>query len=144
MATREELIQKVINCIKKRPDITNKKIYSNVKGSNVDIVTQARKMVGNKIAPSEVKTPVKGKTLEQFKKQFDVREKIKDGLKRLGSDCYMTDTEFREFCGVHINNWRRFADEDQFKNYRVRINSIWHWASAGMVKRMKDIVGIYE
>jgi len=82
-----------------------------------------------------------GKTLDQFRAQFDVREKIRAGLSRIGA-VYMTDTEFREFCGVPLNRWRRYADLEEFLPFRLRLSDVLYWASAEMIGEMKNIAGV--
>jgi hypothetical protein len=138
-ASKETIKERIRLKIQKDPNASNEIVRRCIKGSNAALIAEVRAEGGSK-----VKTPVnpvtKGKTLEQFKKTYDVREKIKDGIKRIGN-LIMTDTEFREFCGVHISVWRRYADDDMFSAYRMKHQGIIFWASAKNIPEMKLTVG---
>lgn len=82
-----------------------------------------------------------GKTLEDFRKDHDIKQKIRDGLERLG-ECYMTDQEFRESCGVSPARWRSHADAPVFDTCRVRVKGVLYWAQPRMIAEMKEIAGI--
>lgn len=83
----------------------------------------------------------RGKTLGQFRAQFDVRERIRAGIKRHLNGVYMTDQEFREACGIPAQDWRRFADLDEFEPYRWRYRAVIYWAQPKMIASMKETVG---
>ena len=144
-ASPETIKERIRAKLGREPNASNEAVRRCVKGSNAALIAEVRAESGGK-----VKTPVKtlvtpltkGKTLDQFKKEFDIRVKIRDGIKRIGAKTYMSDTEFREFCGVHISVWRRYAELDEFKQFRVRIQGAQYWAKAEMIAEMKDIVGI--
>jgi hypothetical protein len=92
-------------------------------------------------APAEVKR----KTLGDFRKTFDIALRIREGIKRhLGGETYLSDTEFRERCAIHISRWRRYADEDEFRKNRYRFDGTLYWASESTMKQMKHIAGIPE
>ena len=55
---------------------------------------------------------------------------------------YYSDSEFRELCGVHVQNWRRHADDDTFAPYRLRRGGHNLWAPAPMIESMKQILSI--
>ena len=83
-----------------------------------------------------------GNTLSVFRNQFDVRLKIRKGIKRFLAGVYMTDQQFREACGVPATEWRRYADESEFDGFRVKVRGVLYWAQPKMVAQMKEIAGI--
>lgn len=141
-ASPETIKERIRAKLQREPKASNEKIRRCVKGSNAALIAEVRGEGGNKTVASPEQKKVIGKTLDQFKKEFDVRVKIRDGLKRIGAKNYLSDTEFREFCGVHISVWRRYAELDEFKPNRVRIQGTLYWAREEMIVEMKDIVNL--
>lgn len=90
-----------------------------------------------------------GRTLETFRQQYDIRERIRRGVREIlgftGSvernGVLMTDQEFREACGVPPQDWRRFADLDEFEIYRWRFKGVLHWGQERAIEAAKEIVG---
>lgn len=98
------------------------------------------------VTPFGTRPPVvdkqRGKTLAQFRALFDVRERIRAGLKtHLNGDIYMGDQEFREVCGISAQDWRRPADLDEFGDYRWRYKGLLYWAQPKTLAAMKETVG---
>jgi hypothetical protein len=87
-------------------------------------------------------TPSTGRTLELFRQTFDVPLRIRQGIRRHLVSVYMTDQEFRESCGVPSTNWRRYADDDEFRANRGKFSGQTYWASETMMSKMKRIAGI--
>jgi hypothetical protein len=86
----------------------------------------------------------KGHSLEEFRKTFDVAQKIRDKVVELlnnGGEEYWTDDEFRQLCGVSVQNWRRHAELDEFKDYQFRKPGFHAWAPPSVVEEMKEITG---
>lgn len=90
------------------------------------------------------------KTLSQFRSVFDVKERIRNGIKAHlhftgpvdKNGVYMLDQDFREACGIQIQDWRRFADLDEFEPYRWRHKGLLHWAQPRMLATMRETVGV--
>jgi len=94
-------------------------------------------LVGNRIVST-------GKTLTDFRQQYDVSLRIREGVSKLNG-VYMTDSEFREFCNIPTSHWRRYADQDEFKKCRGKFpGGIMLWAKESMMIEMKRIAGIME
>lgn len=130
------------------PGITNEKVRNNMHRHGVKTfeIEEARRALEGKeescnhpACPCAI-TPKK-RPLEEFVRAHDVAYKIRQGLNRLGDKVFMLDGEFREFCGVHVNQWRRFAELDEFSKNRLKHAGQIHWASESMISQMKGIVG---
>lgn len=86
----------------------------------------------------------KGHSLEEFRSEFDIAKKIRDKVAELIADSseeYWTDDEFRQICGVSVQNWRRHAELDEFKRYQFRKPGFHAWAPPSIVEAMKEITG---
>lgn len=97
------------------------------------------------VAPvkSSSATPT-GKSLTDFRQQFDISLRIREGLSKLNG-VYMTDSEFRQFCNIHTSHWRQYADQDEFKKFRGKFpGGQLLWARESMMVEMKRIAGIME
>jgi hypothetical protein len=93
---------------------------------------------GGSIAPS---AKTRGHTLQQFKSLFDVKERIRSGIKTHLGTLYLTDQEFREACEIPAQEWRRNADLEEFGMYRWRYKTILYWAHPRTLETMKETVG---
>lgn len=124
------------------PELTPAEVAKHC-GVHRDTVVRYRRLHGAS-KPQAAKRS-SGKTLDDFRKQYDEAYKIREGIKRhLAADAYMTDPEFRDACGVHISRWRRYADEDEFRAYRIRVRSVLYWGSQSTIRAMRRIIGIPE
>lgn len=93
-------------------------------------------------APVTSGAPVTGRTIDAFRQTFDIPLRIRQGIRRHLTSVYMTDQEFREACGVQATNWRRYADDDEFRANRGKFSGQIYWASETMMSKMKRIAGI--
>jgi len=85
-----------------------------------------------------------GKSLTDFRQQFDISLRIREGLSKLNG-VYMTDSEFRQFCNIPTSHWRQYADQDEFKKFRGKFpGGQLLWAKESMMIEMKRIAGIME
>jgi hypothetical protein len=84
---------------------------------------------------------VRGRTLQQFKALFDVKERIRSGIRTHLGTVYLTDQEFREACEIPPQDWRRHADLEEFAPYRWRYKTILYWAHPRTLEAMKETVG---
>lgn len=102
---------------------------------------EARSVIrgGGAPAPAPLR---RGKTLDCFRQQYDIKLRIRQGISTHLKSVYMTDQEFREACGVPSSEWRRYADESEFDGNRAKIRGVTYWASAKMVEQMKEIAGV--
>ena len=151
MGSKEQsTVERMVAYMQKHPGVTARKVYSAVNGSTAALMVLARKQMGDtpasahKSPPAPAAKPISiknGKTFEQFRKDHDVTLKIREGLKKL-QGVYMSDNEFRDFCGVHVANWRRYADLDEFRDNKIKVQGITHWAQPAFIKKMKEVLGI--
>lgn len=89
-------------------------------------------------------TKKRGHSLDEFRNQFDVAQKIRDKVEELlqgGGEEFWTDDEFRQLAGVSVQNWRRHAELDEFKQYQFRKPGFHAWAPPSIVEEMKEITG---
>lgn len=114
---------------------------SNATNASIVLIRAARAKYGKASNPSEASPKQRGKTIQQFRAQFDVRERIRVGLKTHLNGVYMADQEFREACGIPAQDWRRFADLEEFEPYRWRHKTIVYWAQPKMLAAMRETVG---
>jgi hypothetical protein len=90
------------------------------------------------------KKPRKGHSLDEFRSQFDITKKIDDKVAELLPDDreeYFTDDEFRQLCGVSVQNWRRHAELDRYRAYQFRKPNFHAWAPKPIVAAMQEITG---
>jgi hypothetical protein len=92
---------------------------------------------GGSVSPKKVR----GRTLQQFKALFDVKDRIRNGIKVHLGTVYLTDQEFREACEVLPQDWRRNADLEEFAPYRWRYKAVLYWAHPRTLDAMKETVG---
>lgn len=123
------------------PGITNERARRNLHRHHVSSaeIQKARQLNPAGLTSATAQAP--GKTIAAFRAEYDIHDKIKAGLAAISPAVYMTDTEFRELCKVHLNNWRRHADAEDFLPYRIKVNGLWFWAKPAMIQKMKHIVG---
>jgi hypothetical protein len=103
--------------------------------------TLQRQLAGGVPKPMTT-APVKGRSLADFRGQYDIRQKIVNGIKLHLKGVYMTDQEFREVCGVPTGEWRRYADLQEFAESNHRIKGVLYWAQPAMLAQMKEIAGV--
>lgn len=102
---------------------------------------------GKRIPISETvsTTMTAGKTLDDFRKSFDIPLRITEAIKKHLNGVYLTDQEFREVCGVSVSHWRRNADLEQFRPFCHKFpGGQLLWAQKEMMDRMKQIAGVLD
>jgi len=100
-------------------------------------------MLTNSVVTPVLPTPT-GKTLLDFRQQFDISLRIREGVSKLNG-VYMTDSEFRQFCNIPTSHWRQYADQDEFKKFRGKFpGGQLLWAEESMMVEMKRIAGIMK
>jgi hypothetical protein len=92
-------------------------------------------------APSRPVVRVRPKTLAEFRKAHDNPQKIRNGLAALADGAYLTEEEFRQFCNIPANFWRRNAELPEFADNKLRHVGVVYWASKPTVQEMKTIIG---
>lgn len=135
MNPKVELDQRIAKCINKHPEWSNGRVADSARARVADV----ERVRGGKTPEAAAK---RGKSMDQFRQQFDVKLRIRQGVKKHLQSVYMSDQEFREACGVSSTEWRRYADELEFDSYRAKIRGQILWASAKMLVEMKSIAGI--
>jgi hypothetical protein len=140
--------QEIKEYIAARPGITADRVCSNIKQPGLTRGYVARLMSGASPAaspqqqpPAKVAVRVKPKTLADFRKAHDNPQKIRNGLASLGEGSYLTEEEFRQFCNIPANLWRRNAELPEFADNKLRHAGIVHWASKSTIQDMKTITG---
>jgi hypothetical protein len=93
------------------------------------------------VTPPKPPVRVKPKTLDDFRKEFDNPQKIRNGLAALSNNSYLTEEEFRQFCKIPSNLWRRNAELPEFADNKLKVAGIVHWASKSTIQEMKTIIG---
>ena len=91
--------------------------------------------------PNRPPVRVKVKTLEDFRKAHDNPQKIRNGLASLRAGAYLTEEEFRQFCSIPANLWRRNAELPEFSDNHLKVAGVVHWASKSTIEEMKTIIG---
>lgn len=133
--------------IRSNPTATKEDVVSNV-GCNPDTATRALKKFRNLHATAVVKTEITNPqkmTLLSWRNNHDITLMIRNGIARFfgveGNEDIMTDTSFREGCGVSIQQWRHYASQDEFRGNQVKVKDQIYWASNCTIKAMKRILG---
>lgn len=130
------MAQRIQNAISRYPKETNAEIAARVRGSRIG------QIVGVRAGGGPLPGNTHGKSLDVFRQQYDIRLRIKEGIKKHLCDVYMTEQEFRDACGVSSTEWRKYADDLEFDVYHIRIRGHVMWAQPKMIERMKEIAGI--
>ena len=84
---------------------------------------------------------IKPKSLDEFRKAHDIPQKIRLGLAQLPPSAYFTEEEFRQFCNVPANLWRRNAELPEFSDHKFKHAGVVHWAAKATITDMKRITG---
>ena len=135
---------KVRECMKRHPEkvkFWQIADYSGMSVGQVRLVLEGMKK-GKGCMSTEENQVKRGKSMEQFRQQFDVKLRIRQGIKKHLAGCYMTDQEFRDACGVSSAEWRKHAYEMEFDQNRAKIRGQTFWAQAKMLNEMKNIAGV--
>ena len=132
--------EKIKRCIATHPEWDNSRVANAVHGRVPDVL----RVRGGKAAPVTASPALlkRGKSMAQFRQQFDVKLRIQQGVKKHLQGVYMPDQEFREACGVSTTEWRRYSEESEFDVYRAKIRGQILWAAPKMLLEMKSIAGI--
>ncbi len=140
MRTQEQIVE----YLKLHPGISTHKVCSSMKRHGVSAaqVKAARAVLGAGCGLSSCGTHHRPRTLDTFRDEFDIALKIRKGLKRLPKNEYRHDDEFREFCGVPMNQWRRYADMDEFSVFKLKHAGRLHWAHPQFIEQMKEVLGL--
>ena len=135
--------------VKARPGITPQQLQKNLHQPGFTIEMARAALAGQPVAPNPVliqppnRPPVrvKVKTLEDFRKAHDNPQKIRNGLASLRAGAYLTEEEFRQFCSIPANLWRRNAELPEFSDNHLKVAGVVHWASKSTIQEMKSIIG---
>ena len=93
------------------------------------------------IGPTKAVVRVKLKSLDEFRRAHDNPQKIRTGLEGLTAGSYLTEEEFRVFCNIPAQLWRRNADLPEFSDNRLRHAGVVYWAAKTTIEEMKTIIG---
>jgi hypothetical protein len=138
MSTMTAADGRIQKCLVAHPDWSNGRI-ANAAHARVPDVKRLRGGKSAVVLPEGAK---RGKSMDQFRQQFDVKLRIRQGVKKHLASVYMTDQEFREACGVSTTEWRRHSEEMEFDTFRAKIRGQILWAAPKMLVEMKSIAGI--
>lgn len=146
MKTQSELIA----YLRSHPDKTDRQVrcaHWRHRVTTYDVQEARRKLTEGRppdshsnAVPAPTPKP-RSRVLEQFRQEHDIAYKIRLGIARLKEDEYMTDGEFREHCGVHVNQWRRYAEMEEFRPNRLKHAGQWFWGREQTIVSMKRIIG---
>jgi len=91
-------------------------------------------------APPSPTSPVKRRTLTEFRAQHDYVLKLKKAITDL-DDGYVTEHEMKVISGIPHHVWRRYADMPDFQQNRLKLRDVTYWARAQTIQEMREIVG---
>ena len=131
--------------IRTHPSATLKQAYDNLHRHGVSWVRVKAAMEAARGPSAILPNPqvrVRPKTLDDFRKAHDNPQKIRNGLASLADGAYLTEEEFRQFCNIPANLWRRNADLPEFSDNHLKHAGIVHWASKTTIQEMKTIIGV--
>jgi len=144
--SRNEIIQIVIDELKVSRDHVSK-IYKFFKPDEDGRAGRIGSLKRGQKATKPIK-PIKKKTkrtLEVFKQTFDnsiiIPKKITEGIDKYlmvdGEPSYMSDTEFREACGLVVTKWRRYADEFKHLQCKIPGGGTVYWGHPDIIDEMR-------
>ena len=88
---------------------------------------------------------VAGRSMDDFRANYDfaqvIREKVQELLAPEDANQWWTDDEFRQLCGISIQNWRRHAELDEFRRYQFKKGTLHAWAPLSMIEEFQHITG---
>ena len=94
--------------------------------------------------PPTTPTPSKiGLSESELRSKHDNMFKIREGVKSLPSDRYLTDQQMRDFCKVSPSKWRGYADATEFEKYKLKVASdTTYWGVPQNIKRLREDLNI--
>ena len=85
-----------------------------------------------------------GLSEDELRSRCDIIYKIETAVKKIPSDKYIPDSEFREFfCQINANKYRSKADLPQFEKYKLIADGVIYWARPENIKRLKES-GVFQ
>jgi hypothetical protein len=94
-----------------------------------------------KTTTQETESKPRPRSLADFRRAHDIPQKIRDTVRALRKDCYVTEEELRKLCEIPVQNWRRNADLPEFSANKFRLDGVTYWAAPDTIKQMKTITG---
>jgi hypothetical protein len=114
---------------------------------NIPATTFARQLrKAQAVGPNspEIQEPsrptIRPRSLDDFRRQYDVPDKIRRQLRGLGSR-YVTEDELRQLCDVPVAFWRRNAELPEFSSNKFKLDGVVYWSSQDTIRQMKQISG---
>ena len=130
------------------PTLSPSRIVDNLKSHKITVADVNRALAAAQKAAVPFAQPapkplvrVKPKTLDDFRRAFDNPQKIRNGLGALADGAYLTEEEFRVFCNIPQQLWRRNAELTEFSDNHLKVAGIVHWAGKDTIQEMKTIIG---
>jgi hypothetical protein len=93
--------------------------------------------------PNHTNTTKIGLSESELRSKHDNMFKIREGVKSLPSDRYLTDQQMRDFCKVSPSKWRGYADATEFDKYKLKVASdTTYWGVPQNIKRLRQDLNI--
>ena len=104
---------------------------------------RAKKKSGKNVFTTPPNKTKRGIEASQFKKQFDIPLRIKDGISEHLKGIVMLETDFRQLLGIPADKFRRTADTEEFNDHRVKANGKWYWGQKKTINEIKETMDLY-
>lgn len=78
---------------------------------------------------------------EEFRKQFDVPSKVREGITSLENQVIL-DNDFRMELGISVQAWKAVTGRKEFSANRLDIKGRTYWGHAAVLKRIKKTIDI--
>lgn len=84
----------------------------------------------------------KALSFEEFRKLYDLRTIIEDGMKNIVGDCFHESDDFRQDLGIDKLTWQKIEVDPEFLKYQIKIRGKIIWASPEMQEKAKKTIKI--
>ena len=78
---------------------------------------------------------------EMFRRRFDVKMKVQEGLKLLSSQV-ISDNDFRLDLKIPVDRWRAVADLEEFQKNRLAIKDKIYWGQKAILEKIKQTMDV--
>jgi hypothetical protein len=84
-------------------------------------------------------------SVESFKAEFDVPQKIKNGLERLGNNI-IKDADFRRELGIPIDKWKKAVTHDDLTSNQLEVKQKNRqyviWGKEGVLTSLQEVIDV--
>jgi len=93
--------------------------------------------------PPVKSAPIIGFSEKELRAKHDNMYKIREGVKQLQKNRYLTDQQMREFCHINSSVWRGFSENAEFDSYKLTVKAgIIYWGVPECIRSLKEDLNV--